>query len=54
MLQMIRAWGTKQKKRGQELEEHRRQSAEAVRDARATAAVAERQQFEPDRHEESE
>jgi hypothetical protein len=54
MLQKIRAWWTKQKKRGQELEEHRRQSAEAMRDARAAAGAAERQQFEPDKHEESE
>ncbi len=54
MLQKIRAWWTKQKKRDQELEEHRRQSAEAVLDTRATAGAAEREQFEPDKHEESE
>jgi hypothetical protein len=33
MLQKIRAWWTKQEKRGQELEERRRQSTEAVREA---------------------
>jgi len=33
MLEKIRVWWTKQEMRGQELEEHRRQSTEAVRDA---------------------